>query len=103
MATFVSVAKTGDVPPGAVIEVQCDGQPVALANVNGEYLAIGGTCTHRGGPLGEGELDGETIVCPWHGGMFSVRTGDVEMGPPSKPVPAYRVLVEGDDIKIAPA
>lgn len=103
MATFVTVAKTSDVPPGKVIAVQYEGKPVALANVNGEYLAIDGTCTHRGGPLGEGDLEGATVICPWHGGMFSMRTGEVELGPPSKPVPVYRVVVEGEDIKIAPA
>jgi nitrite reductase (NADH) small subunit len=103
MAAFEKVAKTSDVPPGKVIEVQYGGQAVALANVNGEYLAIGGTCTHRGGPLGEGELEGETLVCPWHGGMFNLRSGEVELGPPRERVPVYRVQVAGDDILIAPA
>lgn len=103
MATFQKVAKTSAVPPGKVIEVQYNGQAVALANVAGEYLAIGGTCTHRGGPLAEGDLEGETLVCPWHGGTFNLRTGAVELGPPREPVPVYRVKVEGDDIFIAPA
>lgn len=103
MADFVKVATTADVPPGTVIEVEYEGEPVALANVDGEYLAIGGTCTHQGGPLGEGELEGATVICPWHGGIFNLRSGQVEGPPPARNVPAYRVQVEGSDIKIAPA
>lgn len=103
MVQFVKVATTAEVPPGTVIEVEYEGQPVALANAGGEYLAIGGTCTHQGGPLGEGEVEGEAVVCPWHGGIFNLRTGAVAGPPPLENVPAYRVRVEGTDIQIAPA
>ena len=103
MADFIKVATSADVPPGEVIAVEYQGEPVALANINGEYLAIGGRCTHRGGPLGEGELEADTVVCPWHGGIFNLRTGQVEGPPPATNVPVYRVLVDGDEIEIAPA
>jgi len=73
---------------------------VALFNVSGTIYAIHGTCTHRGGPLGEGELDGLVVTCPWHGARFDVTTGHV-IGPPApQGVPAYKVVVEGNLIKV---
>lgn len=103
MSQFIKVANTADVPPGTIVEVNFEGEPVALANLDGEYLAIAGTCTHHGGPLGEGELEGETVICPWHGGVFNLRTGQVESPPPKDNVAVYRVQVEDGDILIAPA
>jgi nitrite reductase/ring-hydroxylating ferredoxin subunit len=73
---------------------------VALFNVEGTYYAIGDTCTHRGGPLSEGDVQGTKVTCPWHGAHFDLKTGAV-LGPPAqKGVPSYKVTVEGDDIKV---
>ncbi len=103
MGEFVKVASTGDVAPGEAIEVEYEGEQVCLANVKGTFYAIGGECTHVGGPLGEGEVDEDqcTLQCPWHGGLFDLRSGEVLGPPPAQAVPRYEVKVEGDEVKIA--
>ena len=97
---LIRVAKVNDVPPGACRHVEISGQAVALFNVRGTIFAIGGTCTHRGGPLGQGTLDGTLVTCPWHGAQFDVTTGQVVSPPAERGVPVYSVVVEGEEIKI---
>ena len=100
MGELIEVARLSDVPPGACRQLNAAGRPVAVFNVNGTICAIHGTCTHRGGPLGEGELEGSVVTCPWHGAQFDVTTGQV-VGPPApQNVPTYKVVVEGDLIKV---
>jgi 3-phenylpropionate/trans-cinnamate dioxygenase ferredoxin component len=102
MADFVTVARVGEVPPGQAIVVEVDDLPVALAHVEGEgYFAIDDVCTHDGGPLGEGELDGAAIECPRHGAQFDVRSGAALTMPAILPVRSYEVRVVGDEIQIA--
>ena len=102
MAEFVTVAKVSEVEPGQLKHIELDdGTQVCLANVDGSFYAIGGECTHSGGPLGEGELDGTTITCPWHSGEFDVTTGEVQGPPPDDPEPKYQVRVEGDEVQVA--
>ena len=100
MGEFVRVAGVGDIPPGDMQIVELDGEEIAIANLNGEFVAFQNECTHRGGPLGEGMLMGDVVECPFHGGKFNVRTGEVVEAPPSEPIPTYSVQVEGDDIKL---
>jgi nitrite reductase/ring-hydroxylating ferredoxin subunit len=100
MGEFIKVAETKDVAPGSEILVELDGEPIALFNVDGTYYAIGDTCTHSGGPLSEGDLDGEVVTCPWHGAQFDVKTGEAMSPPATEPVRSYRVKVEGSDILI---
>jgi nitrite reductase (NADH) small subunit len=100
MAKLLKIAKTKDVPPGQAAAFTIEGQKIALFNVEGTYYAIGDTCTHRGGPLSEGDVQGTRVTCPWHGADFDLKTGAV-LGPPAqKGVPSYKVVVEGDDIKV---
>jgi nitrite reductase (NADH) small subunit/3-phenylpropionate/trans-cinnamate dioxygenase ferredoxin subunit len=103
MPEFRTVAKVTDVAPGSLkhIELEDDGTQVCLANVDGTFYAMGGECTHMGGPLGEGELDGKIVTCPWHSGEFDVTTGKVLGPPPEDDVPAYEVRLEGDDVQVA--
>ena len=101
MPEFVRVASVDEVPPGEMKIVEVDGEDVVLANVDGRIYAIGGTCTHRGGPLGEGTMTDDTVECPFHGGQFNVRTGEVVGPPPTEPVQTYAVQIEGNDIKVA--
>ncbi|MDO8616250.1 MAG: non-heme iron oxygenase ferredoxin subunit [Dehalococcoidia bacterium] len=103
MADYVKVATVDEVPPGEMKIVEVGGEEVAIANVNGEFVAFSNTCTHRAGPLGEGLLVDDVVECPFHGGQFNVRTGDVVSPPPSEPIKTYPVQVEGNDIKVAPA
>ena len=101
MGELITVATLSDLPPGSGRQADAAGRPVALFNVDGTIYVIHGTCTHRGGPLGEGALDGTVVTCPWHGAQFDVTTGQVVGPPASQSVPVYTVVVEGDRIKVA--
>lgn len=100
MAKTVKVAQTGDLSPGTGKVVQADGRSIALFNVEGTFFAIDNTCTHRGGPLGEGALSGDTVVCPWHGAHFNVKTGVVTSPPAPAGVRSFPVKVEGNDVLV---
>ena len=100
MAEFVRVAKTGEVPPGTGTTVEVGDKPIALFNCDGTFYAIDDTCPHQGGPLGEGEIEGTVVTCPWHEWRYDVRTG-VNTDDATCKVQAYPVKVEGDDVLIA--
>ena len=101
MAEFRTVAKASDVAAGEMKLVDVDGVEVVIANVSGEYFAFSNTCTHEGGPLSDGELEGDIVTCPWHFTPFNVRTGEAqEGGVTDDPVPTYEVRLDGDDIRI---
>ena len=100
MAEFVKVAKTEDVVPGQGKMVEVSGKKIALFNLEGTYYAIDDTCTHKGGPLSEGELSGKEVTCPWHGAVYDVTTGEA-LGPPApKGVSRYNVRVSGENIEV---
>ena len=100
MAELTKVAEIGDLPAGRAMAVEASGRRIALFNVDGTIHAIDDTCTHRGGPLSEGELEGTTVTCPWHGARFDVTSGSV-IGPPAgSDVTSYRVEIDGADIKL---
>ncbi|MDO8611576.1 MAG: non-heme iron oxygenase ferredoxin subunit [Dehalococcoidia bacterium] len=101
MAEFVRVAGRGDVPAGEMLIVEIEGEEIVLANVDGQIYAFGNGCTHRGGPLGEGLLEGDEVECPFHQGRFNVKTGEAVQEPPTEPIPTYQVQLDGDDIKVA--
>src|SRR5215475_12767367 len=97
---FLKVADTKDIQPSQMKEVQIDGEDVCIANLDGKYYAIGNVCTHEGGPLADGTLDGYEVECPWHGSKFDVRTGEVRNPPADTPQLAYEVKVDNDKILI---
>lgn len=99
MAEFLRVTGTADVAPGSGIVAEINGQSIAVFNQDGTFYAIDNTCVHRGGPLGEGEFDGDTVTCPWHSWQYSVKTGRC-LTNPSACVKTYEVTVEGSDIKV---
>ena len=100
MAKLIKIAEVKDVLPGQAAAFTVEGQRVALFNVEGTYYAIADTCTHAGGPLSEGEVQGTKVSCPWHGADFDLKTG-AALGPPAdEAVASYKVVVEGDDIKV---
>jgi nitrite reductase/ring-hydroxylating ferredoxin subunit len=100
MGNLFEVAKIGDLDSGQGMLVEVEGKEIALFNCDGNYYAIDNECTHVGGPLCEGEIDGDRVICPWHGAEFDVKTGEV-LGPPAKnSVKSYRVQIEGNSIKI---
>jgi nitrite reductase/ring-hydroxylating ferredoxin subunit len=76
MSEFVPAIATADLPPGKATAVRIGGLVIALFNVNGTFHALTNRCPHRGGPLGEGFLDGAQVSCPWHNYTFDVTTGE---------------------------
>jgi nitrite reductase/ring-hydroxylating ferredoxin subunit len=100
MAGFVKVAKTDEVAPGQGKLVEVNGKKIALFNVEGSFYAIDDACSHLGGPLAEGFLDGNEVTCPWHGARFDITTGEVSRPPAVREVPHYNVRVEGADIEV---
>ena len=100
MAEWRKVSKVNDPEPGRVKLLDLVGEAVALCNVDGSYYAIEDVCTHDGGPLDQGELDGSEIECPRHGGRFDVCTGRATCFPAVMPVQTFPVKVEGEDILV---
>jgi nitrite reductase (NADH) small subunit len=96
---FVRVASVKDVPVAEIRQVSAAGKTIALANVGGSFHAMDGTCVHRGGPLGEGTLEGTLVTCPWHGWQFDAVTGKSTLDP-SKGVACFAVEVRGDEVFI---
>ena len=99
MPEFV-VASTQELKPGSGKVAEINGQSIAIFNVEGTYYATDNTCLHRGGPLGEGELEGEVVTCPWHAWQFNVKTG-ISVNNPSACVKTFPIKVEGNDVKIS--
>lgn len=102
---FVKVAETSEIPIGNLKMVKLEGKEILITNVNGNYYALGNRCTHAGGDLSKGSLDGNIITCPRHGSKFDVTTGKVVSGPkilflrPTiKDEPFYEVKVDGKNI-----
>ncbi len=99
MADFVRVAATGDIAPGTGKTIEVNGKEIALFNAGGTFYAIDNTCPHRGGPLGEGELEGKVVTCPWHSWQYDVSNG--ESLTDDLKVACYPVKVEGDAVLLA--
>jgi nitrite reductase/ring-hydroxylating ferredoxin subunit len=100
VAEWLRVAKTGEIAPGEAKAVDVGARRIALFNIEGTYHAIDDACTHRGGPLSEGIVEGTEVTCPWHDAVFDITTGNVLGAPAPRGVARYPVLVDGDDIEI---
>ena len=94
MSERVTVANTTELAAGTGIVAEVNGKSLAVFNVDGTFHVIDNTCIHRGGPLGEGDLEGEVVTCPWHGWEYNVKTG-VSVNNPSACVASYPVVIEG--------
>ncbi|HEX9635603.1 MAG TPA: Rieske 2Fe-2S domain-containing protein [Candidatus Limnocylindria bacterium] len=98
---FATGLRASDVSPGTVRVVELDGRSLCVGlTEDGEWGAIDNVCTHDGGVLGEGELDGDLVECPRHGGRFDLFSGRVRALPPVVPVKAYRVTLDGDEVVV---
>lgn len=100
MPDFRKVATLGQLGPGKAMEIEVDGEQIALCNVEGKIYAVSGVCPHAGGPLAEGELQGSILTCPFHGWQFEVDSGRC-MRIPAMKLKAYPVKVEGNDILLS--
>jgi len=94
---FLRAARKDEIPAGSIREFQVDGHTLAIANVGGKFYAIDNTCLHRGGPLGQGDLKGTAVTCPWHGWQYDVTSGKVTQNP-AVGVACYALEVRGEDI-----
>jgi len=103
MTEFVTVATIDELAPGGEpIVVEIGRRWVAIYNVSGEYHAIEDVCTHDGGPLAEGSINGEVVECPRHGACFNIKTGAMLSGPAGTvDVPTYAVRVEGNQVQVS--
>lgn len=93
MSEYVPVLSVAELPPGQAAEVKVGDRAVALFNVDGTFHALTNLCPHRGGPLGQGFVEGSQVSCPWHNYTFDVTTGDNVVNPELK-VERYDVKVE---------
>ena len=100
MSTFSKACAVSDVAPGTAKHVAVDGKEIALFNVDGTFYALDNECPHRGGPLGEGDLEGCIVTCPWHAWRFRLNDGAWADNPRIK-IGCYPVRVEGDEVLVA--
>jgi nitrite reductase/ring-hydroxylating ferredoxin subunit len=96
---FVKVGTLAELPAGSVMEATLGERTFAICNLNGELHALDGSCPHVGGPLGQGNLEGSTLICPWHCWEFDCRTGANEHNEDLS-VRKFDVRVENGDILI---
>jgi nitrite reductase (NADH) small subunit len=84
-------------PPGRALEAVVGDRVIALFNVDGQFFALDGVCPHQGGPLGEGELAGCVVTCPWHGWQFDVTSGQHQLNG-SIAQPTFATKIEDDSV-----
>lgn len=99
MSEYVFAAKLSDVKEGEITPAWIDETPVALTLLNGQVRAFGDICTHDDGPLAEGHIAGQCVVCPRHGATFDLLSGKPTF-PAVSPIPIYDAVIDGDDVKV---
>lgn len=102
MSDFVKVAKVSDIGEGKMKLVDVDGEDVCLINSGGKIHAMNNLCTHEDGPLNEGHIEGDEVVCPWHQAKFNIQTGKAnkETNWAERDVRVYEVKVEGGEVLV---
>ena len=100
MSEWVTAARADELPPGEWRTVDVDGTQVVVFNLDGEYFAIEDVCTHDGGQLTGGTIEGAEIVCPRHGARFSIRTGEALTAPAYEPTAKFPVRVENGEVQV---
>ena len=97
---YYRIAKAADIPDGERLFFELDGKPIVLFSLKGEYLALADLCSHDDGPIGQGEIEGDVIICPRHGAKFDVHTGKVLAFPAVKDIPVYPVRVKDEYLEV---
>ncbi len=97
---FVPVLADAELREGEMKRVEAEGVPVLLVRREGAVCALSHTCSHLGGPLSEGKLEGDVVQCPWHGSRFNVRDGSVVDGPATFPQPCFEARVREGQIEV---
>jgi nitrite reductase (NADH) small subunit len=100
VAEWVRLCAAGEAPTvNTVMEAEVNGIGVCLANIGGKLSAMDNWCPHRRGPLGQGWIEGQAVVCPWHSWAFDTVTG-VAVPPERAKVDVFPVRIEGDDVMV---
>ena len=95
----IIVAKTNEIKPNQIKQVSIDGKDIVVINIDGSYFAINDTCTHAGGSLSEGKVEGSIITCDWHGAQFDCKSGKLVKFPAKiNDLESYNVVIESDTI-----
>ena len=95
----IIVAKTNEIKPNQIKQVSIDGKDIVVINIGGSYFAINDTCTHAGGSLSEGKVEGSIITCDWHGAQFDCKSGKLVKFPAKiNDLESYSVVIESDTI-----
>ena len=95
----IIVAKTNEIKPNQIKQVSIDGKDIVVINIDGSYFAINDTCTHAGGSLSEGKVEGSIITCDWHGAQFDCKSGKLIKFPAKiNDLESYSVVIESDTI-----
>ena len=97
---FIPVAGVEDLPTGERLYIEIDGQQIVVFNLAGGLFAIADVCSHDDGPVGDGDLEGEEVICPRHGARFDIRTGKALALPAVADIPAYPVRVVDGQIEV---
>lgn len=100
MSNFFDVASTSDLADHPILGVEVNGFELVLVKKDNEYFALEDNCPHEGAPLSEGYIEGEEIVCLWHGSCFHLRTGKVRFDPATEDIAVYQVRVVNDRIEV---
>ena len=100
MGQFIKFVSTDELTEGMGKLIEIEEKQIALFNVGGDFYALENACTHRGGPLAEGKINGEVVTCPWHGAQFNIKTGEVLRPPAPISVTGYNVRIVGTDVEI---
>ena len=98
--SYLKICKNAEVAEGEVKTLTTRHGRVGLTRLAGQVCAFEDVCTHDDGPLAEGKLDGEEIICPRHGARFNMRTGQATKMPATEDIEIYPVRVSGDEIEI---
>lgn len=97
---YVPIARLGEVDDNRIKDVRIGSQRLVLCRQRDEYFVLDGVCSHAGGPLCRGEIDGAVLVCPWHGWEFDLRSGVCEIEPTLRQQ-TYQVRIDGEEIQVA--
>ena len=100
---FVAVGAPADFPEGKLVRVSAAGMSVLVVRRGDALQAIAAVCSHAGGPLDEGELDGDVVICPWHGSRFCLASGKVRSGPATFGQPVFAVREIDGRVELKPA
>jgi len=100
MADFQKVAKTSEIIDGEVVPFYVDGVGIAICNINNNYYAFRDECSHQTFTLSDGDIEGDNIVCQYHGAEFNIKSGQAMCLPATDPIEVYELKVDGDDILV---